>query len=122
MEKIKQGDDEYLENVKIQYRTAISRCLELLGEDGFVKKRSIDSRKKFINSTLFEVWMVSLARLNKSEYIKLKIYCDTFRSMAKKLLDDVDFLNSITYSTQKVDHVKVRYDKLSKLIKEVLHA
>lgn len=121
MEEIKKGDNEYREKFKKKYATAIKRCYQLLGKSGFEKDSSPNSRKRSKNSTLFEVWMVELAKLNENEINILLKNKKMFQSNAHNLLQDSDFFNAITYSTQKKDHVEIRYQKVSDLIYEALN-
>lgn len=120
MEDIKKGDDEYRNNFKAQYTVAIKRCYQLLGTSGFEKDPSSNSRKRSKNSTLFEVWMVQLAKLSESDFNILLGKKDVFRGKAHALLNDIEFFNAITYSTQKKDHAEKRYQKVNYLIEESL--
>jgi len=121
MDDIKNASDSYLENMKIIFNKAITRCYELLGESGFEKYSSNGVGRKPKNSTLYEVWMVSLARLDEHQIEEIKCHIEVFRGKAKALLNDTEFLNTITYSTQKKDHVRIRYKKVEQLIAEVIN-
>ena len=121
MEDIKKGDDAYRSEFKTRYSTAIERCYQLLGKSGFEKDPSSNSRKRSKNSTLYEVWMVALAKLTDTEFDRLLNEQSVFQEKARALLKDGEFFNAITYSTQKKDHVERRYEKVNALIKEVLN-
>jgi hypothetical protein len=121
MEDIKNRDESYRSDFKQQYSTAIQRCHKLLGNSGFEKDPSFNSRKRSKNTTLFEVWMVSLARLTNGEFNRLLIKQINFLDKAHALLKDGEFFNAITYSTQKKDHVEIRYQKVNALIAEMLN-
>lgn len=121
MEDIKRGDEQYRENFKSQYSTAIERCYQLLGRSGFEKDPQSNSRKASKNSTLFEVWMVELAKIKKSDFTTLVGKKSRLREELSSLLKDSEFFNAITYSTQKKVHVKVRYKKVKDLIDMVLN-
>lgn len=120
MDQIKQGDEEYRLNFKETYLKALGRCRNLLGSVGFEKNHDPNSAKRSINSTLFEVWMVTMAKLTDDEYAKIESRKESFASLNQSLLKDAEFLNAITYSTQKKDHVQTRYLKVKELIAEVL--
>ncbi|MDH8244525.1 DUF262 domain-containing protein, partial [Klebsiella pneumoniae] len=64
MEDSKRGDDAYRSEFQTRYPTAIERCYQLLGKSGFEKDPSSNSLKRSKNSTLYEVWMVALAKLS----------------------------------------------------------
>jgi hypothetical protein len=121
MEDIKKGDDAYRAEFKARYSTAISRCYQLLGKSGFEKDPSSNSRKLSKNSTLYEVWMVAMAKLSEIEFNRLMIEKSIFQEKARALLKDGEFYNAITYSTQKRDHVEKRYEKVNSLIKEIIN-
>ncbi len=121
MEDIKKGDDAYRAEFKTRYSTAIKRCYQLLGKSGFEKDPSSNSRKRSKNSTLYEVWMVSLAKLTNTEFNRLLNEKNVLQEKARALLKDGEFFNAITYSTQKKDHVEMRYEKVNTLIAEVLN-
>lgn len=119
MDDIKNRDDSERAEFKYKYLTAINRCYQLLGSSGF-EKDPINSRNRSKNTTLFEVWMVALAKLTDSEFNHLLEKQSIFQEKAKALLTDGEFFNAITYSTQKKDHVERRYEKVNALIKEAL--
>ena len=121
MEDIKRGDEQYREDFKNLYSTAIDRCYQLLGKSGFEKYPQSNSRKPSKNSTLFEVWMVELVKLKKSDFAILAGKKIKLREELLSLLKDSEFLNAITYSTQKKIHVKIRYEKVKTLIDMVLN-
>ncbi|MBW5414784.1 DUF262 domain-containing protein [Pseudomonas sp. MAG002Y] len=121
MEDIKKGDEQYRENFKKQYSTAIERCYQLLDKSGFEKDPTTNSRRRSKNSTLFEVWMIKLAKITESDFNTLLNNKLKLRDELNKLLKDSEFLNAITYSTHKKDHVVIRYEKIENLIQMVLH-
>lgn len=119
MEDIKKGDDAYRAEFKARYSTAIERCYQLLGEKGFEKNPK--SRRRSKNATLFEVWMVMLAKLTESDFSHLVSKQAEFQEKAQALLKNAEFINAISYSTQRKEHVEKRYEKVKALIKEVLN-
>ncbi|CCU73885.1 DUF262 domain-containing protein [Thalassolituus oleivorans] len=121
MEELRNGDSDYLELFKTSYLTAISRCHSLLGVCGFEKDTSSDNRKKSKNTALYEVWMVALAQISEEQFGILESKKDIFQEKSQRLLSDSLFFNAITYSTQKKDHVEIRYDRVRKLIEDVLN-
>ena len=121
MEELKKGGDDYRAEFKNKYSTAIQRCYQLLGKSGFEKDPSSNSRKRSKNSTLFEVWMVALAKLTEADFNRLLSMQAAFQEKSRSLLKDGEFFNAITYSTQKKDHVEKRHEKVNALIAEVLN-
>lgn len=121
MEELKKSDEDYRANFKHRYSTAILRCNQLLGKSGFEKDPTSKHGKRSKNSTLFEVWMVEMAKLAEADFNRLLDKKAVFREKQNLLLQDDEFLNAISYSTQKQDHVETRYRKVSSLIAEVLN-
>lgn len=119
MEDIKKGDDVYRAEFQGRYLTAIERCLQLLGEKGFEKNPA--SRRRSKNATLFEVWMVMLVKLTENEFGRLVYNQSEFQNKVQTLLKDAEFINVISYSTQRKEHVEIRYEKVNALIKEMLN-
>jgi hypothetical protein len=113
-----------LELYEKTFSTAMKRCW-MIFEDGSFEKRSADtkSKRRRKNSTLFEVWSVALARVKESE---IRILLQRRNELVEKHLQlmtfDNEYFRSITYSTQKRDHYRIRRDKVNQIILEVLNA
>ncbi len=113
-----------LSSYRNSFHTAICRCWRIFGAAAFEKRvNDQQSRRRRKNSTLFEVWTNALAALSESEMDTLYERKD---ELVQKDLDlmtnDNDYFKSITYSTQKKDHFRIRRDKVVKIIVEVLNA
>lgn len=118
MEDIKKGDDAYRSEFKTRYSTAIERCYQLLGEKGFEKiLHQEDGQKR--NA----VWslMVMLVKLTENEFSRLVNKQAEFQGKVQALLENTEFINAISYSTQRKEHVEIRYEKVNALINEVLN-
>ncbi len=122
MDAIKSGDESYRENLKQTFDKAISRCYHLLGIHAFEKEPSSEGARKRKNTTLFEVWMVSLASLEDDKVVLIENNINIFREKIKALSKDTDFLSAVTYATQKEAHVRIRYERITKLLDEVIYA
>lgn len=106
------------------FQLAINRCWQVFGDSAF-EKRTMDakSRRRRKNSTLFEVWTNALGKLNENEMHLLLQRKE--RLLEKHLItmtNDNEYFRSITYSTQKRDHFRIRRDKVNMIIQEVLNA
>jgi len=116
MEELKKKKDEELKKIENLFIRAINFCYDIFGESAFEKKSS----KK--NSSLFEVWMVLISRLTDSEN---KILIEKKETVIKKLKDliakDNEFSDSISVSTQKKEHFRIRYERIDNLIKGILN-
>lgn len=123
MDSLPNKTDNELQQIKNIFNTAIETCYRIFREDAFEKRTSDDnSRRKRKNSTLFEVWMVSIARLESDQQECLILNRQIVSEKLSDLINnDNDFYRSISLATQKHDHVLFRYNKIEKLIKEVIN-
>lgn len=124
IDKLENSSPTELDSYKESFHTAIYRCWQVFGGAAFEKRvRGQDSRKRRKNSTLFEVWTNALASISEQEMATL---CERKEQLSQKNLDmmtnDNDYFKSITYSTQKKDHFRIRRDKVAQMIREVIHA
>ena len=119
MTTLKEKDSQFQTQIKNVFFRAIKLCHSFLGNRGFDKK---PSTTKKITSALFEVWMVTMAKLEEKEIQTLKENMMKFNSLKDTLYEDTIFLNSVSVSTQKRDHVNYRYQKVEDLIRECLNA
>jgi len=121
LEKAKQQELNHYEKV---FHSALQRCWQIF-ENAAFEKRSSDtkSKRRRKNSTLFEVWSVALAKLKESEMNVLIQKKDAVNEKHLQIISgDNEYFRSITYSTQKRDHFRIRRDKVNQIIEEVLNA
>lgn len=124
IEKLEKATKQDLDVYEKTFRAAIQRCWLIFGESAF-EKRSIDTKnkKRRKSSPLFEVWSVELAKLKESEIETLVQKKETLKEKHTQFISsDNDYVRSITYSTQKRDHFRIRRYKVNQIIKEVLNA
>ncbi len=121
---LQKADSSALEQYKEAFKTAVKRCWLIFGESAFEKVTNGQyTRRKRKNSTLFEVWTNAVSLLSEAQAQAL---IQSKASLIQKHLDlmanDNDYFRSITYSTQKKDHFRIRKEKVARIIKEVLDA
>ncbi|MEL6750040.1 MAG: DUF262 domain-containing protein [Pseudomonadota bacterium] len=121
MEQFKKTNHDEREKFKSVFEQALSRCDQLFGETAFQKTKE-KKGMRYKNRSLFEVWMVSLAKLNQAGFNKLLQHKERVTAALHELLQDSEFYKSISHSTQKSDHVRTRYAKVDTLIKRFTHA
>jgi hypothetical protein len=99
-------------------------AFQIFGNAAFEKRTSNElERRKRKNSSLFEVWTVSLAKLGEADALKLVEFKDIVKEKLQNAIEkDDEFFRSISLATQKRDHVKIRYEYVKKIINEVCHA
>jgi hypothetical protein len=112
--------DSSLDKLEDTYNEAIKTCYSIFGKSVFEKRTLADIKRKRKNSSLFEVWMVSIAHLDQEQRAQLIKKNEKMKTKFSELINDEAFYRSISLATQKHDHVKTRYEKIQKLIQEVL--
>jgi hypothetical protein len=123
MESLKTRSESTLKELEKAFRRSMSLSFRIFGDDAFEKRTGEENeRGKRKNTTLFEVWTVSLARTNEKQADQLikkrKVVVEKLQALIKP---DAAFYRAITYATQKREHVRIRYDAVLKIINEVAH-
>jgi len=112
-----------MENYSSIFHCAIERCYDLFGSDAFEKKTSTASGSVKKNSSLFEVWTVAMAKVSQKQFEVLLANKDMVKEKHQKMIEeDNDYVNSITYSTQKISHFRYRHEAVNRLLQEVYDA
>jgi len=124
MELLKTADDKALSGYGETFCRAIRRCWMVFKESAFEKpdKYRPDKRRRK-SSPLYEAWMNALADIDEE---KMNVIVGKREVLIEKhcrlLWDSPDYFNSITYSTQKREHYRIRNETVRKLIQEVMRA
>ena len=120
MEEIKGKPATELESMKALFDKAIERCHRLLVEEAFLKVVDGSEKQKRKSSTLFEVWSVCLARHTPEAFDALMSWRQQIKEGNRKLLKNTNFLNAVTYSTQKLESVRTRHENVTNLLDSFL--
>ncbi|NCB39858.1 MAG: DUF262 domain-containing protein [Erysipelotrichia bacterium] len=120
--RLENATPEKLSEYELSFKAAIRRCWDLFGKNAFEKASNGDnSRRRRKNATLFEVWTTALAGLSADDMATVLAKKENLQNLYQEMmLNDNDFLKSITYSTQKKDHYRIRRDKVGQLLKDVI--
>ena len=123
------GKISEVERKKIEqaFSDGMRRSYSLFGDRAFEKRSDgeEDFRRKRKNSTLFEVWSVTLAKLSEKDASRLAEKKDRLAELHRIAMDPnnmSEYYRSISLATQKRDHVKIRYATVQRIIEEVLNA
>jgi hypothetical protein len=126
MDRMKTMPDSELAGLEARFRGATRAAWELFGDTAFEKRVGTENGRRRKNSSLFEVWTVSLARLAESDPESVAKLIERRDEVQKRMQDltraDPAFFQSISMATQKRDNVRMRFDKVEQLIKEVTGA
>ncbi len=122
IDKLQKSSDAELDYYRASFQSAIYRCWQIFGAAAFEKRvNDQQPRRRRKNSTLFEVWTNALAEVSEAE---MEILYERKEGLVQKDLDlmtnNNDYFKSITYSTQKKDHFRIRRKAVAQIIREVL--
>lgn len=105
------SDDEIVNIFKI----AMNRSYEIFEEHSF-RKSYEGLRRSPINKSLFETWSNLFANISENEFCRLLSHKKQFLNEYKPLLNDTDFIISISRDSMKHAAVKSRFDLLNNLL------
>lgn len=115
-------DDNEIKRLENQFFSSLICISNIFGSTSFRRPGTIEStRKRPINKPLFEAWMVLISRLSKKQKEKIVENSKTIKNEFKKLENDDAFEQSIFQGTAKPDHVKIRFEKIGKVITRALN-
>ena len=107
--------------IKADFKKALKTAWSIFGDDAFRKRYDKSDRKNPINKSLFEIWNVSLAKLELGEVETLITRKERVIEEFMQLLNkDKSFEKSITSGTGKKNQVEKRFKSIKLLIKKVL--
>ncbi|EKK5268113.1 DUF262 domain-containing protein, partial [Cronobacter dublinensis] len=95
---------------------------EIFGEHSFRKSLPGDTRKTPVNKSLFELWLYLLTRAKQDSYDEIVLKKDILLNEYKDLLQNYEFMNSISRHGAGVQGAKFRKDCLLDLLKRVVNA
>lgn len=121
--KLEHFTSEQQNRLNEAFKVAILRNYKIFGDNAFEKTvEENTSKRKRKNSTLFEVWTTTMAKMSEEDFLTLSENKDMFLVKYHEMLqNDNDFIRSITYSTQKKEHYRIRKEKIENLIQETLN-
>jgi len=121
MGELKKIDTLQKQKIKDDFIKSLRLAKSIFGEWAFRKADKYPEKRRPINKALFEVWSVSLAKLDEIERKKLEdrkqILFDKSIQLVK---EDTEFFDSITISTGNKSSVACRFLSIEKIIKETL--
>jgi hypothetical protein len=95
-------------------------CYRIFGDRAFRKQKQGSPRRYPINRALFEVWSANIEALSPGEVDLLQERSDDLRERFLLLLDDGSFAAAISYGTGDPQKVRLRFSKISEVIRETL--
>ncbi|MFY0216570.1 DUF262 domain-containing protein [Bacillus cereus] len=121
MEILSTLSKEERSQLQLKFEKAMVASYKLFENDAFRKRYNKSDKRKPINKALFETWAVNLGNLPLTDINILTERKNTLiESFIKELNTNKKFENSITTGTSQPNSVRIRFETVIKLIKEVL--
>ena len=109
-----------LELLRHDFRRAMVAARRIFDNQAFRKYFPHESRRSPVSKALFEVWSVNLAKLDDGQLeLLVARRCQLMKKFAK-LMDDIEFMNAISYSTGDSRRVLYRFKMIEEIIQETL--
>ena len=112
-------EDESLPALSEQLRTTLDNNFHLFGKHAFRKHEPGQEKRSVLNASLWDVMSTGLSRYSR-QFVEER--SDTLRDGFYRLLEDRDFQQSISYSTNSVKQVRYRFGKVKAMLEDVLGA
>lgn len=123
MGELKKMDETQRQKIKADFIQSVLLAKSIFGEWAFRKADKYPEKRKPINKALFEVWSVSLARLDEGQRNKLENNKVILFNKAIELVkEDATFFDSITTSTGNKSSVAYRFSSIERIIQETLES
>lgn len=120
MSNLSQQTPEDLDVLFKLFVRAVRAGYKIFGEDAFRKRYKEGDGKKPINKALFESWTVNLDAVSDTELVLLIERSERVRKKFIELMNKDSFDTAISMATRDVSKIKLRFEAIETLIKEVL--
>ncbi len=121
MKEINKMSGQERAHLRQRFERAMVIARELFGKDAFRKRYKMGAPRQPINKPLFEVWTVNFNQLSDVQAEKLKVKKDELESKFISLMSPGSrFDEAVSYSTGDTKKVRLRFEAIQQLIKEVL--
>jgi hypothetical protein len=114
--KMNKMTDAELASLSESFRMGLQNNLSLFGNHAFRKHVPDQKRRSVVNASLWDVMSTGLARVSEAD---VKEKSSQFKSAFYSLLEDHDFIDSITYSVNSTNKVLQRFQLANKMFSEV---
>lgn len=123
MSQIKKLSEFERQKMKHEFQSSMILSKAIFANWAFRKSDKYPEKRKPINKALFEIWSVSLAKLDENQRKQILLKKDIlFEKSIQLIKEDLTFFNSITTSTGNKGSVYYRFSSIEKILKETLEA
>jgi len=117
LRRMNEMDSEELSGLSQDLRRALTNNSELFGRHAFRKHEPGQSRRNVLNASLWDVMSTGLSRYSLPVVLE---YSEPLRREVYRLLEDDQFNDAITYSTNSSGRVRRRFDRTRAMFREIL--
>ena len=114
----KMSDDE-LSNLSTEFRLSLSNNFNVFGKHAFRKHSENQMGRSVLNASLWDVMSTGLSRFSED---LVKSRAETLRQHFFLLMKDANFIDSITYSTNGLAQVRIRFAMANAMFRKVFDA
>lgn len=118
MESISKLDGDKKEEILLNFAKSIEFISATLGKNAFSKKSTNSSHKRF-NKALFEAWTVAIAKIDSNSRMMLLNKKVELEILYNDLLNNTEFLESISITTSSRRAVVIRFNSIEKLLEQI---
>lgn len=108
-----------IQKLSAQFRTSLTNNFAVFGRHAFRKHFNSTHGRSVLNASLWDVMSTELSRYSE---IVVEARADDIRSAFLSLMNNDDFITSITYGTNDARKVSYRFEKAKAAFGEVLNA
>lgn len=116
LEHMNKLEPTQLEKLSSEFRVSLKNNKTVFGKHAFRKHSQGQDARSVINASLWDVMSTGLSHYPE-HLVEARI--EPFKVAFYELLDDYDFIESITLGTNQVNRVNTRFTKTNEMLKEV---
>ncbi|MFP4459269.1 MAG: DUF262 domain-containing protein [Candidatus Zixiibacteriota bacterium] len=120
MKQMEQESDSHLERLKENFCKSQISARKIFGDDAFRKISKDQERKSPLNKAIYEAWSVNLAKISDDERKVLEQNREELKQKFIILLEDDDFIKSVSQATGVSASIETRFGKIEQIINEIL--
>ncbi len=115
--RVGKADPSSLEALKREFKRAMRAATRVFGNQAFRKYYPFSDRRSPVSKALFEAWAVNLDKLSDAQIEELVRRKEMLMESYARLMDDNEFMNSISYGTGDYRRVNRRFKMIEKIIR-----
>lgn len=116
LKHMNQMNEKDLKTLSREFRNGLENNLAIFQSHAFRKHKPSQVRRSVINASLWDVMVTGLSRI-PADVVGKQAHC--LRSAFYRLMDDEDFITSITYGTNDTKGVTKRFNAAHSMFQEV---